>query len=211
MADITKISQLMSDLEDEQLLAALRQLVQESPADAPAALAACQTGLEAVGQRFEAGEYFLSDLIFAGEIMTDAAAILKPALAEQQTASLGKLVLCTVHGDLHDIGKNIVRTMMEAAGFEVIDLGVDVEPPAVVAAARDSGAKIVGLSSVLTLAIDSMRDTVQAFVDAGLRDQVKIIIGGNPVSETVCAYAGADAWVHNPQDGVNICREWAKA
>jgi len=208
MIDVNEISQQMSDLDEAALLKSLAQV--EGQADAAlAALEACQKGLELVGQRFEAQEYFLSDLIYAGELMTDAAALLKPALADSASSSaLGKLVICTVKGDLHDIGKNIVVIMMDAAGFEVIDLGVDISPEAIVQAVRDSGAQIVGLSSVLTLAVDSMKATVDAFVAAGLRDQVKIIIGGNPVSEAVCEYVGADAWAHNPQDGIKTCKQW---
>ena len=99
--------------------------------------------------------------------------------------------------------------MMGAAGFEVVDLGVDVAPEDIVAAAKENGAKIIGLSGILTLAIDSMKDTVQALKDAGIRDNVHVILGGNPVTDQACKDAGADAWTTNPQEGVAICREWA--
>ncbi|MDR2957056.1 MAG: cobalamin-dependent protein [Coriobacteriales bacterium] len=209
MIDVNEITQQMSDLDEAALLQSLAEVINAGPESALAALQACQAGLEQVGKRFETQEYFLSDLIYAGELMTDAAALLKPALAEAGTATLGKLVICTVKGDIHDIGKNIVVTMLGAAGFDVIDLGVDVAPEVIVQTAIDNDVKIIGLSSVLTLAVDSIQATVDAFVAAGLRDQVKIIIGGNPVSATVCEKTGADAWAHNPQDGVTICRGWA--
>ena len=209
MVEANEITQQMSNLDEEALLKSLAEVMSEDPGSALAALQACQLGLEQVGKRFEIQEYFLSDLVYAGELMTDAAAILKPALAEVTTASLGKIVICTVKGDIHDIGKNIVCTMLGAAGFEVIDLGVDVPALAVVQAVEDSGATIVALSSVLTLAVDSIRETIEALVAAGLRNQVKVIIGGGPVSAVICENTGADAWAHNPQDGVTICREWA--
>ncbi|MCL2825821.1 MAG: cobalamin-dependent protein [Eggerthellaceae bacterium] len=211
MIDANEITQQMSDLDEDALLESLTGVINEDPDSAMAALQACQAGLEQVGKRFEAQEYFLSDLVYAGELMTDAAAILKPALAESTTASLGKVVICTVKGDIHNIGKNIVCTMLDAAGFEVIDLGVDVPAADIVQAVKDSGAKIVALSSVLTLAVDSIQEAIAAFVAAGIRDQVKIIIGGGPVSAVVCENTGADAWARNPRDGVNICREWATA
>ena len=109
-----------------------------------------------------------------------------------------------------DIGKNIVRSMLEAAGFEVLDLGIDVPAVEVVKAAKENNIKIVALSGVLTLAIDSMKDTIQAFKDAGLED-VKIIIGGAPVSESACKLTGADEWAHSPQKTVAVCKAWAEA
>jgi len=209
MSDFSVICQQMSDLDEVALFASLNQVIAEEPAAAAVALEACQAGLEIVGERFEEKEYFLSDLIYAGELMGDAAAILNPALSEEGQGALGKLIICTVKGDLHDIGKNIVATMLGSAGFEVIDLGVDVDPATIVQCAKDNDVKIIGLSAVLTLAIESMKQTVQSFVEAGIRDDVKIIIGGNPVSEPICEYTGADVWVHSPQEGVNICRKWA--
>ena len=211
MTDFQEITKLMSDLEEDALFASLNELVASDPASAGEALDACRAGLDLVGQRFESQEYFLSDLIYAGELMTDAVGILKPALAQDSGASLGKLLICTVKGDLHDIGKNLVVTMLDAAGFEVTDLGVDIGAQAIVQAAIDNDIKIIGLSALLTLAIDSLKDTVDAFTAAGIRDQVKIIIGGNPVTETVREYTGADAWAVSPQEGVSICREWAKS
>lgn len=211
MSDFNQICKQMSELDEVGLFASLNQLVAENPADAAAALDACRAGLEIVGENFESQQYFLSDLIYAGELMIDAVAILKPALAGDSSSALGKMIICTVKGDLHDIGKNIVATMMEAAGFEVIDLGVDVAPDVIVQCAKDNDVKIIGLSAVLTMAIESMRQTVQTFAEAGIRDSVKIIIGGNPVSEPICEFVGADEWVHSPQEGVNICRKWASA
>jgi methanogenic corrinoid protein MtbC1 len=161
-----------------------------------------------VGSKFETGEYFVADLSYAGDIMGDAASALKPLLAGGSAARLGKMVLATVKGDIHDIGKNIVKAILEAGGIEVIDLGVDVAPTTIIEAVRKNGAKIVGLSGVLTVAIDSMKETVEAFKADGSRDQVKIIIGGNPVTESYCALVGADAWTLNAAESAAICRKW---
>ena len=162
-------------------------------------------------ENFEEGEYFVGDLIFAGEIMVEAMDILKPALAGSGSAKVGKMILCTVKDDLHDIGKNIVKAMLEAGGFEVLDLGIDVSPEKVVETAKKENIKIIGLSGVLTLALDSMKDTINAFKEAGMRDDVKIIIGGNPVSEDACKAIGADEWAYSPQKTVKVCTEWAAA
>ena len=172
---------------------------------------ACQKGMDIVGSRFESGEYFVGDLIYAGELMTDAVSILKDALVTGDGGGTKtKMILCTVKDDLHDIGKNIVRSMLEAAGFEVLDLGIDVPASEIVKAAKENSIKIVALSGVLTLAIDSMKATVEAFKADGM-DDVKIIIGGAPVSEEAMKITGADEWAHSPQKTVQVCKDWAEA
>ena len=209
MAIFDKIKAAMGELDEDEVI----KLVNEALAkgEANQALTACQEGLNIVGERFEGGEYFVSDLIFAGDIMGEAVGILKPALAAGgSSASAGKVILATVKGDLHDIGKNIVRSLLEASNFEVFDLGIDIAPEDIVAAAKKEGANIIALSGVLTLAIDAMKDTVEAFKKAGMRDQVKIIIGGAPVTAEVSALVGSDAWSLVPQEGVKICLGWSK-
>lgn len=203
-----QIKEAMQELDEEQLLELVPQAVEAG--NVQEALKACQEGMEEVGSRFESGEYFVGDLIFAGEIMVEAMDIMKPALAGGDGGSgYGKMILCTVKDDLHDIGKNIVKAMLEAGGFEVMDLGIDVAPAAVVKAAQDNGIKIVALSGVLTLALDSMKATIQAFKDAGM-DDVKIIIGGCPVTEDAAKAMGADEWAYSPQKTVTVCQGWAK-
>jgi methylmalonyl-CoA mutase cobalamin-binding domain/chain len=117
--------------------------------------------------------------------------------------------MCTVEGDLHDIGKNIVKAIFEAGGFEVVDRGIDVAPKKIIDAVKQQNIKIVALSGVLTLAIDAMKRTVDAFATAGLRNNVKIIIGGAPINGNVAKLVGSDAWAINPQEGYEICRSWA--
>jgi len=208
MADLNVLKTAVSDLEEETVLELLRE-VMETGGDAQEALEACQEGLTEVGDRFESGEYYIGDLIFAGELMTSAIEIIKPALAAGGLSGKGKMILCTVKNDLHDIGKNIVRSMLEASGFEVIDLGIDVPPERIIETVNTDGIRIIALSGVLTLALDSMRDVVDAFTEAGLRDKVKIIVGGNPVTEEACKFIGADEWAKSPQKTVNVCSAWA--
>jgi len=210
MFDAQKITDAVSNLEEDLVYQILDELMAAGGSDAQEAMAACQAGMKLVGDRFEAGEYFLGDLIFAGEIMEGAVQKLKSALVASAGESAGKLILCTVYGDLHDIGKNIVRSFLEASGFEVLDLGVDTPVQKIVDTAKAENIKIIALSGVLTLAIDAMKDTVDGFVEAGIRDDVKILVGGSFINEEVWEATGADAWAYFPQAGVNKCLEWAK-
>jgi len=208
--DFELLKNAIADLEDEKAYELVNEVMADGGTQVEAALKACQEGMDIVGKRFEAQEYFVADLIFAGEIMSKAMEILKPALAAKRGDQVSsKMILCTVEGDLHDIGKNIVKSILEATGFEVLDLGIDVPADVIVKTAKEQGIKIIALSGVLTLAIDSMKKTVDAFAAAGMRDSVKIIIGGAPVTEDICRHVGADAWAFHPQDTAQICRKWA--
>ena len=209
MIDMEKLQAAVRELEEDIVLEIIDELMEAGGDDAGVAMDACREGLNDVGNLFESGEYFVSDLIYAGEIMTQAVTKLKPALARGSDQKLGRMILCTVEGDLHDIGKNIVRAMLEAGGFEVLDLGIDVSPATVVETAKKENISIIALSGVLTLAIASMKATADAFVDAGMRGEVNIIIGGNPVTQEACDFVGADAWAINPQLTVNTCKGWA--
>ena len=207
--DKQAIIDAMADLEEDELYDYMNEIMDNDGEGVQEALEACQEGMKIVGDRFEEGEYFVGDLIYAGEILTEATNIIKPALTGDGQEKFGKMILCTVKNDLHDIGKNIVRAMLEAGGFEVVDLGIDVDPQTSVATAKNEGIKIIALSGVLTLAVDSMKDTIEAFKAAGMRDDVKIIVGGAPVTETVCASVGADEWALSPQKTVSVCQGWA--
>lgn len=209
MYNYEDLKNAMGDLEEESVLEMLNEVMDDGGSRATEAMAACQEGMNIVGQRFADGEYFVGDLIFSGELMTEAMEIIRPALTKASGEGYGKMILCTVEGDLHDIGKNIVKAMLEAGGFEVVDLGIDTAPAVIVKTAKEQGIRIIGLSGVLTLAVDGMKATIDAFKEAGLREDVKIIIGGAPVSEAVCKLVGADAWAINPADTVNTCRGWA--
>lgn len=212
MIDFNKLAEAMGDLDEDVMVETLEQVMAEGGADAQKAMEACQKGMDTVGSLFEEGEYFVGDLIYAGELMTKAVEILKDALITDggEDTVKARMILCTVKDDLHDIGKNIVRSMLEAAGFEVLDLGIDVAPEKIVETAKAEGINIIGLSGVLTLAIDSMKDTIDAFKEVGMRDDVKIVIGGAPVNAEVCEQTGADAWASSPQTTIDYCKSWAK-
>ena len=209
MIDFEALAAAMGDLDEDTVKELLQEVMAEGGTDAPKAMEACQKGMDTVGKLFEEGEYFVGDLIYAGELMTDAVAILKDALVTGDSSGpKTRMILCTVKDDLHDIGKNIVRSMLEANGFDVLDLGIDVAPQTIVERAKAENIKIVALSGVLTLALDSMKATVDAFKAAGMED-VKIIIGGAPVSADACRNIGADEWAHSPQKTVQVCKDWA--
>ena len=207
MMDFENLAVAMGELDEDTVKEILESI--DNADDANKAMEACQKGMDTVGKLFEEGEYFVGDLIYAGELMTDAVEVLKPYLTSGESAGAKtRMILCTVKDDLHDIGKNIVRSMLEANGFDVLDLGIDVAPSTIVERAKAENIKIVALSGVLTLALDSMKATVEAFKAAGLED-VKIIIGGAPVSAEACKNVGADEWAHSPQKTVATCKAWA--
>lgn len=213
MVNMEELAEAMGELEEDTVVELLDKVMEEGGAQAAEAMDACQKGMDIVGDYFEQGEYFVSDLIFAGDLMSQAVGILKDALisGDGGDGPQVSLILCTVQNDLHDIGKNIVRSMLEAGGFNVIDLGIDVAPETIVEKVKETGVKIVLLSGVLTLAIDSMKATVEALKKAGLREDTHVLIGGAPVSAEYCEIVGADAWAHNPQTTVQYCKEWATA
>ncbi|MGD0657701.1 MAG: cobalamin-dependent protein [Syntrophorhabdales bacterium] len=148
-----------------------------------------------VGKRFEEGTYFIPDLIYSGEILQAISEMVRPKISKEAAGKkAGKVVLGTVKGDIHDIGKNIVAFMLDLNGFEVYDIGIDVPPEKFVEKIRETNAPVVALSGFLTLAFDAMKATVEAIEKAGLRDKVKIIIGGGNMNEDIRKYAGADAY-----------------
>ena len=172
-------------------------------------LGACREAMDTVGKRFEKGEYFLPELVMAGEMLRQVSDIVKPLLKEDfETKRLGKVIIGTVEGDIHDIGKDIVVFMLDVNGFEVIDLGIDVPVQKFVDAIKESEAPVVGLSGFLTLAFDSMKTTVDEISKAGLRDKVKIMIGGGQIDDEVRKYTGADAFGLDAMEAVSLSRKW---
>ena len=169
-------------------------------------------GMEIIGKRFSEGTYFLPELIFSAEIFKEITEIVKPKLEERtKTERLGKCVIGTVAGDIHDIGKDIVVFMLDISGFEVYDLGVDVPPKDFVDKIKETEAPIVGLSGFLTLAFDAMKETVGAIKEAGLRDRVKIMIGGGQINDEITKYTGADAYGRDAMVGVSLAKTWLGA
>ncbi|NOR23055.1 MAG: cobalamin-binding protein [Desulforhopalus sp.] len=176
----------------------LQELVKEALAAGTPANQILQKGLivgmDIVGEKMESGDMFIPEVLMAAQAMSISVEILKPLLAEGEAASAGKVIIGTVKGDLHDIGKNLVVMMMESAGFEVIDLGVDVDPAKFVEAIRENKPSIVGLSALLTTTMPMMKKSIESIEESGLRDSLKIIVGGAPVNQAFADEVGADGY-----------------
>jgi methanogenic corrinoid protein MtbC1 len=203
---ITPLAQAVGDLDEATAVSSVEEKLAAGEA-ALSILEELQAGMNVVGERFEAGEYFLSELIYAADIFKKAGAPLQEQLKASPQKKLGTLVLGTVKNDIHDFGKDIVATVMSSNGIEVVDLGVNVEHERFVQAIKETGATVVGMSCLLTTVFDDMRDAIGAIKDAGLRDQVTILIGGGPVDEATCDYVGADVYCKTAQDGVIAARK----
>ena len=203
-----KLVNAIADMREEEALKLVSEMV-ESGSEPMAILDATREAMDLVGQRYNAGTYYLPELVLAGEMMNQIMDLVKPKLAEaQEVKRHGKVVIGTVEGDIHDIGKDIVAFMLDANGFDVLDLGVDVPPQKFVDAIQDFQPQVVGLSGFLTLAFDAMKDTVAAIESAGLRDKVKIMIGGGQVNEEINKYAGADGYGKDAMAGVSFAKKW---
>ncbi len=206
MNETSPLAQAVGDLEEDKAVV----LVQDKLAKGEPALSILeelQAGMAIVGERFEEGEYYLSELIYAADIFKKAGAPLQQELAQAAQTSCGTLVLGTVKNDIHDFGKDIVATIMSSNGLRVIDLGVNVEPQAFVDAIKESGATLVGMSCLLTTVFDDMKQAIQAIKDAGLRDKVTILIGGGPVDQATADFVGADYYCKTAQDGVAAAKK----
>jgi len=198
------------ELKEEEALQIVRKRLDEG-GDPMKILDDAREALVIVGQRYSDGEYFIPDMLYAGEIVETLTQMVKPKLAEAtggEAERLGKVIIGTVAGDIHDIGKNIVVFMLDINGFEVIDLGVDVPTQAFVDKISETGAQVVGLSGFLTLSFDAMKDTVQAIEEAGLRDKVKIMVGGGVLNDSVSDYVGADSFGRFAGDAVSLAKRW---
>ena len=200
MIDVLVLKQALGDLEEDKVEALLDELIAAGPSaeETQQVVEACQQGMEIVGDNFETGTYFVGDLMYAAQILTSSLDKLKPLMgADAGQATKGVIVIGTVAGDIHDIGKNIFIALSEAAGFTVIDIGIDQPASAFIDAIKANGPQIVGLSGVLTLSIASMKDIIDTIKEAGLRDSIKVMIGGNAVNAEVCEHVGADYWSNN--------------
>ena len=165
--------------------------------------------VELVGKRFSDGEYFIPDLVYAGEILKAITDMVRPKLTKvAEVKRLGKVIVGTVAGDIHDIGKDIVVFMLDVNGFEVLDLGIDVPAQKFVDAIKNTGSRVVGLSGFLTLAFQSMKDTVEAIKKAGLRNETKIMIGGGQIDDQVRSFTGADAYGKDAMEAVKLAKGW---
>jgi 5-methyltetrahydrofolate--homocysteine methyltransferase len=203
-----ELTKLLSDLKEPEALAFVEEALEQG-IDPMDLLGQAKEAMNIVGQRFASDEYFIPDLVFSGEILKRIVQMLEPHLKKGEEAKrLGKVVIGTVAGDIHDIGKDLVVFMLDVNGFEVLDLGFDVPVQKFVDTIKETGSKVVGLSGFLTLAFQSMKDTVDAIKEAGLRDQVKIMIGGGQIDEQVKGFTGADAYGKDAMEAVSLAKGW---
>ncbi|APC08485.1 cobalamin B12-binding domain-containing protein [Neomoorella thermoacetica] len=198
------LSKAMAELEEEQVLAQVKERLGGGVAPLEI-VKTLQEGMVEVGNRFQSGEYFLSELIMAGEIMKGAMDILEPHLGGESGEHKGTIVIGTVKGDIHDLGKNIVIMLLKGAGYKVVDLGVDVPKEKFVEALQETKAPLVGMSVLLTSCQEAMKETIEAIRGAGL--DTKVVIGGNYIDETVKNYVGADYYATTATDGVKVAAE----
>jgi dimethylamine corrinoid protein len=197
----SKLSRSLADLDEDAVVEGVEEELAAGAAPL-AVLEELQAGMSLVGERFEAGEYFLSELIYSADIFKNASAPLAEGLKGQAQAKLGTIVLGTVKNDIHDFGKDIVATVMSSNGVEVVDLGVNVEHQAFVDAIKEHNASLVGMSCLLTTVFTDMKAAIDTIEQAGLREQVTVLIGGGPVDQACADFVGADIYCRTAQDGV---------
>lgn len=209
MKDAEALTNAIIEMEEDKAMELTRQLL-ESGTDAVTVFASYQAALVEVGKRFEKEIYFIPELVLSGEMMNNAMEIIKPYLdqadTEDKSEKLGKILITTVEGDIHDIGKNIASTLLSLNGFDVKDLGIDVPVDKIVSEAKAFDADIVGLSGLLTLAFEPMKKVVEKLAAEGIKK--KVIIGGGQMDDQVCSYVGADAWVIDAVTAINLCKKW---
>ena len=199
-----EIAQLISSLKEKEALDLVQKKLDQG-VDPLEILAEAREGLKTVGEKFSCGDYFIPDLVFSGEILNRIAKMVEPFLkgkTEEKRERRGKVIIGTVKGDIHDIGKSVVAAVLQANGYDVVDLGIDVEDAKFVKAAQEHKANCVAMSSLLTLTIQNMGVVIQKLKEAGIRNQVKVIVGGAPVTQEFADGIGADAFGHDAADAV---------
>jgi len=208
--DLNLLKEAVVEMQEEKALSLTEEYL-AGGAEPLSLFKAYQAALAEIGKRYEQEIYFIPELIMAGEMMNTASNLIKPLLADNAGMTenkRGKVLIATVEGDIHDIGKNIATMMMDLNGFEVKDIGVDVPGDRIIAEAEAFGADIIGLSGLLSLVFDPMKKLVEALKAQGLRNKYKVIIGGGQMDDKACAYIGADAFTTDAIAGVNICKAW---
>lgn len=207
MSELSELAQSLVDLKEEKFLEILKQRI-DTGEDPLKIVQECNAGMVEVGMRFETNEYFISELVMSSEIFKKGMVHLGPFLGDlKKGPSKGTVVIGTVKDDIHDIGKNIVATLLNGTGYEVVDLGVDVEADKFVQSVKEKKARVLGLSALLNLTFPRMKEVVDALKEAGIRDQVTVIIGGAPCNEEVRQSVGADHFANDATKGVRVCQE----
>jgi methanogenic corrinoid protein MtbC1 len=203
------VKERLVDLDLDETVELVRSLLEEG-ANPLSILNVLREGLDEIGKKYEKGEYFLSELIMAGELMKEIIPLIKPRLRGEGNGTLGKIVVGTVKGDLHDIGKNIFSMLAEASGFEIIDLGVDVPADKFIEAIHLYRPSIIAVSALLTVTMPYMSEIIEALKEKGLRGSVKVIIGGAPITKKFGQEIGADYAAETAVEGVEVCKKWVK-
>ena len=210
MAEILqKIASNLYDGEDAAVAELVQQALDQGMEPQDILAGGLIAGMDEVGKDFKAGDLFVPEVLIAARAMHAGMGILRPLLAESDASSAGKLIIGTVEGDLHDIGKNLVKMMIEGAGFETVDLGTDVKPDGFVEAVREHQPRVVGMSALLTTTMVNMKATIEALEEAGLRGSVKIMVGGAPVTAAFAEEIGADAYAPDAASAVDVARGFA--
>jgi 5-methyltetrahydrofolate--homocysteine methyltransferase len=208
MADILqKIASNLYDGEDKEVAKLVQQALDADMAPDKVLSDGLIAGMDEVGKDFKAGDLFVPEVLIAARAMHAGMNILRPLLAESDAVGAGKYLIGTVKGDLHDIGKNLVKMMLEGAGFQTVDLGTDATPDDFVAAVREHQPNVVGMSALLTTTMVNMRATIEALQEAGLRDSIKIMVGGAPVTAAFAQEIGADAYAPDAASAVEVARD----
>jgi len=210
MSDYTntfnEISEFLQKGKAKEIVVAVEKALSDGAAPADILEKGLMTGMGIIGGKFKRGEVFAPEVLIAARAMNRASAALKPALTEAGVQSVGKAIICTVKGDLHDIGKNLVKMMIEGKGIEVQDLGVDCPDEKIIDAVRNSDAKVLCLSALLTTTMSAQKDVIDALKGAGVRDKVKIMVGGAPVTQGFAEEIGADAYSPDAATAAEVCR-----
>jgi methanogenic corrinoid protein MtbC1 len=208
--DFEKLTELIIELEVDDIEAAVKEALEADGKDPFDVLNALTKGMDEVGRRYEEKEYYLTELVLAGETMKEAFKVLQPALAaSDQPQDKTKIILGTVRGDNHDIGKNILGSLLLSSGFELYDLGMDVDEVTIVNKVKETGATIIALSSLLTMTVEQIKTVHEALIAAGLRDSVKLIVGGAPLNMELAKRLGADDFADDAVDGVRHIKKLA--
>ena len=208
--DFEKLTELIIELEVDDIEAAVKEALETDGKDPFDVLNALTKGMDEVGRRYEEKEYYLTELVLAGETMKEAFKVLQPALAaSDQSQDKIKIIICTVKGDNHDIGKNILGSLLLSSGFEIFDLGMDVDENTIIDKVKETGADFVALSSLLTMTVEQIKVVHEALIAAGLRDSVKLIVGGAPLNMELARKLGADLFSDDAVSGVKVIKEAA--
>ncbi len=204
-----RLTQMLAELREEETMDLVRKEL-DSGANPLEILNNCQLGMVLVGEKYEQNIYYVSDLMMAGEIFKGVSELLRPHITEGSGPSAGSVVVGTVAGDIHDIGKDLVIGLLKANNFEVHDLGIDVKTELFIEKLKETGTTVLALSGLLTIAFDAMKEVIASLENEGLRDKVKVMVGGGPVNANVCQYTGADDWGADAQVAVKLARKWNK-